>query len=77
MVTEDIPSTPFPAESGPVGVELVFLTQAIPLVIAGIPEPFYLFVDLKHRHVTDVNSLTVLKYSSKKQQLAPLSTTTI
>ena len=24
MVTEDIPSTPSPAESGPVGVELVF-----------------------------------------------------
>ena len=38
MVTEDIPSTPFPAESGPVGAELVFCTQATPLVIAGIPE---------------------------------------
>ena len=38
MVTEDIPSTPSPAESGPVGVELVFLTKTIPLVIAGIPE---------------------------------------
>ena len=38
MVTEDIPSTPFPAEIGPVGAELVFPTQAIPLVIAGIPE---------------------------------------
>ena len=38
MVTEDIPSTPSPAESGPVGTELVFPTQAIPLVIAGIPE---------------------------------------
>ena len=40
-VTEDIPSTPStpsPAESGPVGVEIVFPTQAIPLVIAGIPE---------------------------------------
>ena len=40
-VTEDIPSTPStpsPAESGPIGVELVFPTQAIPLVIAGIPE---------------------------------------
>ena len=40
-VTEDIPSTPStpsPAESGPVGAELVFPTQAIPLVIAGIPE---------------------------------------
>ena len=32
------PSTPFPAESSPVGAELVFPTQAIPLVIAGIPE---------------------------------------
>ena len=41
MVTEDIPSTPStpsPAEGGPVGAELVFPTQAIPLVIAGIPE---------------------------------------
>ena len=38
MVIEDIPSTPSPAESGPVGAELVFPTQAIPLVIAGIPE---------------------------------------
>ena len=38
MVTEDIPSTPSPAESGPVGVELVFPIQAIRLVIAGIPE---------------------------------------
>ena len=41
MVTEDIPdtpSTPSPAESGPVGAELVLPTQAIPLVIAGIPE---------------------------------------
>ena len=37
-ITEDIPSTPSPAESGPVGAELVFPTQAIPLVIAGIPE---------------------------------------
>ena len=38
MVTEDTPSTPSPTESGPVGAELVFPTQAIPLVIAGIPE---------------------------------------
>ena len=37
-VTEDIPSTPSPAESSPVGAELVFPIQAIPLVIAGIPE---------------------------------------
>ena len=40
-VTEDIPSTPStpsPAKSGPVGVELVFSTQAIPLVVAGIPK---------------------------------------
>ena len=38
MVTEYIPPTPSPAESGPVGAELVFPTQAIPLVTAGIPE---------------------------------------
>ena len=37
-VIEDIPSTPSPAKSGPIGVELVFPTQAISLVIAGIPE---------------------------------------
>ena len=38
MVKEDIPSTPSPAESSPVGAKLVFPTQAITLVIAGIPE---------------------------------------
>ena len=41
MVKEDIPYTPStlsPDESGPIGAELVFSTQAIPLVIAGIPE---------------------------------------
>ena len=38
VVTEDIPSTPSPADSGPLEVELVFPTQAIPLVIVGIPE---------------------------------------
>ena len=37
-VTEDVPSTPSPTKSGPIGVELVFPTQAIPLVIAGMPE---------------------------------------
>ena len=37
-VTEDIPSTPSPADCGPVGAELVFPIQAIHLVIAGIPE---------------------------------------
>ena len=37
-VTEDIPSTPSPTDSGALEVELVFPTQAIPLVIAGIPE---------------------------------------
>ena len=37
-ITEDIPSTPSPADSGPLEVELVFPTRAIPLVIAGIPE---------------------------------------
>ena len=37
-VTEDIPSTPSPTNSGPIEVELVFPTRAIPLVIAGITE---------------------------------------
>ena len=37
-VMEDVPSTPSPTDSGPLEVELVFPTQAIPLVIAGIPE---------------------------------------
>ena len=35
---EDVPYTPSPTDSGPVEVELVFPTQAIPLVTAGIPE---------------------------------------
>ena len=37
-VMEDVPSTPSPTDSGPLEVELVFTTQAIPLVVAGIPE---------------------------------------
>ena len=40
-VTEDIPSTPStptPAESGPIGVELVFPTQAIPSCDSWVPE---------------------------------------
>ena len=37
-VTEDVPSTASPTKSGPTGVELVFPTQAIPLVLGGIPE---------------------------------------
>ena len=37
-VMEDVPSTPSHTDSGPVEVELVFPTWAIPLVIAGIPE---------------------------------------
>ena len=37
-VMEDVPSTPSPTDSCPLEVELVFPTQAIPLVIAGIPE---------------------------------------
>ena len=45
MTKEDIPSSPLipsPEESGPVGTELVFPTQAISLVLAGIPESFLL-----------------------------------
>ena len=42
IVTEDIPSTPSPTDSGPLEVELVFPMQAIPLVIAGIPESLLL-----------------------------------
>ena len=38
VITEDIPLTPSPTDSGPLEVELVFPTQVIPLVIAGIPE---------------------------------------
>ena len=37
-VMEDVPSTPSPTDSGPLEVELVFPTQAILFVIAGIPE---------------------------------------
>ena len=42
VITEDIPSTPSPTDSGPLEVELVFPTQAIPLVIPGIPESLLL-----------------------------------
>ena len=38
VVTEYIPLTPSPTDSGPLEVELVFPTRVIPLVIAGIPE---------------------------------------
>ena len=38
VVTEDIPSTPSPTDSGLLEVELVFPTRVIPLIIAGIPE---------------------------------------
>ena len=42
IITEDIPSTPSPTDSGPLEVELVFPTQAIPLAIVGIPESLLL-----------------------------------
>ena len=42
VITEDISSTPSPTDSGPLEVELVFPTQAILLVIAGIPESLLL-----------------------------------
>ena len=42
IITEDIPSTPSPTDSGPLEVELVFPMQAIPLAIAGIPESLLL-----------------------------------
>ena len=38
IVTEEIPSTPSPTDSGPLEVELVFPIQAIPLVVVGIPK---------------------------------------
>ena len=77
-VTEDVPSTPSPTDSGPIEVELVLPTQAIPLVIAGIPESLLpIHVDLKHSHVIDANSLIVLKYSSKKWQLVLMFAMTI
>ena len=73
-VTEDVPSTPSPTESGPIGVELVFPHTSYswnPRI------PITIFVDLKHSHVIDVNSLIVLKYFSKKQQLVLMFTMTI
>ena len=36
-VTKEVPTTPSPTDSGPFEVELVFPTQAIPLVVVGIP----------------------------------------
>ena len=38
IVTKEVPSTPSPTDSGPLEVELVFPTQDVPLVVAGIPE---------------------------------------
>ena len=38
IVTEEIPSTPFPTDSSPLEVELVFPMQATPLVVVGIPK---------------------------------------
>ena len=38
IVTKEIPSTPSPTDSGLLEVELVSPTQAIPLVVVGIPE---------------------------------------
>ena len=38
VITEDIPLTPSPTDSGPLEVVLVFPARVIPLVIAGIPE---------------------------------------
>ena len=68
-VMEDVPSTPSPTDSGPLEVELVFPTPAFPLVIAGIPESLLpICADLKHSHAIDAKSLTVLRYSCKKQQ---------
>ena len=43
VTKEDIPLSPpipSPEESGLIGAELVFPTQSIPLVVAGIPESF-------------------------------------
>ena len=37
-VAEEVPSTPSPTDSGPSEVELVFPTQAVPLVVVGIPD---------------------------------------
>ena len=45
MTKEDIPSSPSipsPEGSGPIGTDLVFPTQAIPLAVAGIPESLLL-----------------------------------
>ena len=38
IVTKEVPSVPSPTDSGPLEVELVFPTQAIPLVVAGISD---------------------------------------
>ena len=73
IVTEEIPSTPSPTDSGPLEVELVFPTQAIPLVIAGIPESLLPIWDLRRNHITGASLLTTLKYFYKRQQLVHTS----
>ena len=48
-----------PASGGLATAELVFPLKSIPMVIAGLPEPFYLFMVLKPSLIITVNSCPV------------------
>ena len=77
IVTEEVSSTPSPTDSGPLEVELVFPTQAIPLVIAGIPKSLLPIRGPEIQSCYRCQFTDSPKYFYKKQQLACTSTVTI
>ena len=59
-LTSNIPEKTFPSvpvSGGLAAAELVFTLKSVPTVIAGIPEPFYLFVVSKPFPYINVNFL--------------------
>ena len=80
VAKEDIPLSPpipSPEESGPIGTELVFPMQSIPLAVAGIPESFLLLCGPEAQSHYRCQFLIVPKYSYKKQQPAHIFIVTI
>ena len=77
VITEDIPSTPSPTDSGPLEVELVFPTQAIPSVIAGIPESSLLIQGPETQSCYRCQFMDCTQIFCKRQQPALMSAVTI
>ena len=77
IITEDMPSTPSPTDSGPLEVELVFPTQATPLAIAGIPESLLPIHGPEMQSCYRCQFTDLLKYFCKRQQPALISAMTI